>query len=210
MNKYEELDRLAYLFGDNSYKDRFSYDEEYKSFVDIPGYEGLYAANKLGEIWSYQTNSIMKLAESHHGYKRIGLRNANHVLKIYAVHRIIASMFVPNPHGYREVNHKNEDTSDNRAANLEWCSRLYNCNYGHKNEKVSKRVASYNESAHMDALYPSQKIASIMTGASQGAISNACLGRAKTAGGKHWKLIEQNDTPITSSFLEDNTNNGSL
>ena len=46
------------------------------------------------------------------------------------VHRLVGSAFVPNPDNLPEINHKNENPSDNRAENLEWCDRLYNMRYG--------------------------------------------------------------------------------
>ena len=38
------------------------------------------------------------------------------------IHRVVASLFVPNPKGLPCVDHINFDTFDNRAENLQWCS----------------------------------------------------------------------------------------
>ncbi len=43
-------------------------------FVDIPGYEGLYAINKQGEIWSYYSNGLLKQKTNYRGYYCVGLR----------------------------------------------------------------------------------------------------------------------------------------
>ena len=56
--------------------------------------------------------------------------------KNYLIHRLVAAEFCPNPHGYNEVNHKNEIQIDNRDSNLEWCTHQYNCEYSFAKEYV--------------------------------------------------------------------------
>ena len=160
-----------------------------ENFKDIPGYEGLYAADSDGNIWSYYHKKILKLANSHHKYKRIQLYK-NGEFKTFAVHRIVASLFVENPYSYNEINHKNEDASDNRAENLEWCTRKYNVNYGNRIKNLSKKIVALDKNNNVISEYPSQAYASRVTGISQGSISNACSGRSHTAGGYKWKYYE--------------------
>ena len=52
-----------------------------------------------------------------------------------SVHRLVAETYIPNPHNYPEVNHKNENKLDNHVSNLEWCSTLDNLNHSHVIEK---------------------------------------------------------------------------
>ena len=41
-------------------------------------------------------------------------------------HRFIAQLFIENPNNHNEVNHIDEDKSNNCADNLEWCDRQHN------------------------------------------------------------------------------------
>jgi len=61
--------------------------------------------------------------------------------KMMLVHRIVAMAWIENPHPskWKEINHKDEDKTNNAASNLEWCDHKYNCNYGtQRKEKMKK------------------------------------------------------------------------
>lgn len=65
------------------------------------------------------------------GYQRVYLRrdSTNQREDIY-IHRIVAQVFLPNPHNYSDVNHKDCNPSNNSIDNLEWLSHKDNLNYG--------------------------------------------------------------------------------
>lgn len=54
------------------------------------------------------------------------------------IHRLVAEAFMPNENNYTDINHKDEDKTNNRIDNLEWCTHKYNMNYGTTREKISK------------------------------------------------------------------------
>lgn len=53
--------------------------------------------------------------------------------KKYLVHRLIATAFIPNPDGYKCVNHKDGNKLNNSVDNLEWCSYSDNLIHAYKN-----------------------------------------------------------------------------
>jgi len=49
--------------------------------------------------------------------------------KTYKVHRLVAETYLPNPNNLPEVNHIDENPTNNHVSNLEWCNRQYNAEY---------------------------------------------------------------------------------
>ena len=114
----------------------------------INGFEGYYEVSnlgrirsldrwmKIGAVWQLKKGIIRKPKLNASGYYTVDLsvnKNRKHLL----VHRAVASAFIPNPHNYAEVNHKDECKTNNVYTNLEWCTHAYNNNYGTHNEKIS-------------------------------------------------------------------------
>lgn len=113
-------------------------NEEWK---DIVGYEGLYQVSNLGRVRSigsdkWHKGKILKPSwDGKHNYLFIGLHKNRNVKQVY-VHRLVAEAFMPNPDNLPCVNHKDEDKTNNRYDNLEWCTIKYNSNYGKAKEKM--------------------------------------------------------------------------
>lgn len=163
---------------------------------DIPGFEGYYQASILGKIKSLKgKEKLLKPFKTNKGYYKIKLYG-----KHYFVHRLVALTFsdICGEHlpGY-EVNHLDEDTTNNVATNLRWVSHITNINWGGRNNKVkqklsnrkdqSKLVYQYSLSGELIAQYPSANEAARQTGFYQGNISRCCRGQQKTANGYIWK-----------------------
>lgn len=95
----------------------------------VPGYEGLYMVSNRGDVMSLPKPThyghVMKQDKIWSGYLRVCLCKDS-VKRGFAVHRLVASAFIPNPNGKAEVNHINGDRADNRAENLEWVTRSEN------------------------------------------------------------------------------------
>ena len=101
---------------------------------DIPGYEGKYFVSSLGRLRN-QDGRIMKPMLCTNGYLSACLWLHNKQRKML-IHRLVAEAFLANEHGYSDVNHIDEDKTNNEVTNLEWCTHRYNMNYGMVKEKI--------------------------------------------------------------------------
>lgn len=97
--------------------------------VDIIGYEGIYAITSCGKVWSYKRKKFLKPNKRMDGYRSVLLSDEAGNQKKWFVHRLVAMAYIPNPNCFPQVNHKDENKSNNCLNNLEWCSAQYNVDY---------------------------------------------------------------------------------
>lgn len=105
----------------------------------IPWTNGRYGVSNLGNVYSFiKEKRLLRQAKQKTGYMMVHwIENGKQ--KSYTVHRLVAIMFLPNHDNLPCVNHKNEDRTDNRVENLEWCTYKYNNNYGTCRDKIRER-----------------------------------------------------------------------
>ena len=109
-------------------------------YRDIEGYEGLYAVDEKGNVWSYEKISpfginggvvkrggyILKTSRTKRTtHQRVTLIKSGK-RKQHFVHRLVALAFIPNPDNLPFVNHKDCDPTNNHVSNLEWCTAKQN------------------------------------------------------------------------------------
>ena len=117
------------------------------------------------------------------GYLRITL-NKNGKYKTFAVHRLVAEAFIPNPNNLPCVNHKDENQFNNDFRNLEWCTYKYNSNYGTIKQRLSKSLSGENNGMYGKA--PANKGVA-MSDEQKEKLRLSHLGNNK---GRHWKLVD--------------------
>ena len=176
-------------------------------YKDIKNYEGLYQISNLGNVKSIKSKKILAQSHSPSGYKFVNLRK-NLKGKNFRVHRLVAEAFIPNYANLPYINHKDENTQNNRVDNLEWCTASYNINYGNRNDKVAKKVSIWRKKKGSDYSprkrrkvaqytlddkfikeYKSINEAGRKTNSSIGTIYKCCNGTSKTCGGYKWKFV---------------------
>ena len=166
---------------------------------DIEGYEGLYQVSNLGRVKSLRNNIILSQSITRNGYKNVILYT-NNIRKLYLVHRLVATAFIPNPDNLPQVNHKDENKTNNRVDNLEWCDCKYNINYGtcirrrqlsNTNGKCSKTVLQYSLDGTFIKEWKSTMDVERNLGLANSHISECCRNIIKTAYGYIWKYKKE-------------------
>lgn len=113
----------------------------------IPGYEGLYAVNESGQVYSFRTGRMLTLRPNSNGYLRADLyKHSKRDQRL--VHRLVAEMFLPNSEGKKEINHKNGNRADNRLSNLEWCTRSENLKHSFANGREHPMTGKFGALHH--------------------------------------------------------------
>lgn len=119
---------------------------ENEVWKDIEGYEDSYKVSNLGRVKSLdridalghrRKGKILAITLATNGYRKIGLMKDGNT-KNHSVHRLVAKAFLDNSSNLPQVNHKDEDKTNNVVSNLEWCTQSYNNGYGTRNERAAK------------------------------------------------------------------------
>lgn len=112
--------------------------------------------------------------------------------KTILVHRLVALCFISNPHNYPEVNHIDENPSNNDISNLEWCEHKYNINHGTRTTRSatsrSKQVKQLTMDGELVKIWISTSEAG-RNGFIQTVISKCCNNKQLTHKGFKWEYF---------------------
>lgn len=187
---------------------------EMEVWKPVVGWEELYEVSNIGRVRSIDrvcgTKHIQRkkgrLLKQHNTIRTGGRRQDEYPYKWVhmsrnckpfrgAVHRLVAMAFVPNPNPtkFNQVNHKDENKSNNRADNLEWCDNRYNCNYGtHVKRAIEncphrKVVRQYTLLGEFVKEHLSAAAAAKSVNIEYPSVINVCRGDMISAGGFLWR-----------------------
>lgn len=176
---------------------------------DIPNFEGYYQVSSTGKVRSLERkfvnkrnqhrtypSKILKPTVMPNGYLQVNLKKQGKTFRRF-VHRLVATVFVPNEFGYKTVNHIDENKQNNCISNLEWCSQRYNNNYGTRLKRAiqsrSKRIALIDKDGDVIATFKNSIVAGTLLKIDSRLIRGVAEGSHRTAGGYMWKYLKKGE-----------------
>lgn len=181
-----------------------------KLIADFPDY----AIDTEGKVFNVKSGKYRRYSVTQRGYCSVDLHRKG-TIKRFLVHRLVAEAFIPNPNNFPQVNHIDENPSNNNVNNLEWCTAKYNMNYGKgaktrhlkidyskpcykqnaiiNGQKTSKPVCQYDKKGILINRFNSAKEAERITGIDSAHIGHCCTLKRRTAGGYCWRFERSDD-----------------
>lgn len=178
-------------------------EEKWKTIEGYPNYQvsslgrvkSIERKEKYKNVYRTRKEKILKPNKHSNGYLLVKIFNEGKAKKIL-IHRLVASAFVQNNSLFNnEVNHLDENKENNCASNLDWCTTEQNCNFGTRNERISKANKNGKKSKAVicietSKIYPSTREIQRQFGFNQSSIQKCCVGKQKTSYGYHWRYVD--------------------
>lgn len=163
---------------------------------DIEDYEGLYQVSNLGRVKRVESDRVLKKFKYTGGYLKVTL-SKNGVKSNHKIHRLVAQAFIPNPDNKPQVNHIDEDKTNNRVDNLEWSTATENANHGTRTERMAKTrsipiLATNIKTGEVEEFYGARECGRQL-GLNQGHITSVLKGRRRQTGGYTFKYKGENN-----------------
>lgn len=167
----------------------------------IPGYSNYYVSTK-GRVFNNKYGRFKNASLSNRGYPYVGLYLNGERIN-FSIHRLVASVFVPNPDSLPSVRHLNDIKTDNQVENLAWGSQSENNEDGIRNgcwDNILRPIIAINNDTGIGYYYDSCSEASRGLGYSRPAV-NSCMRKGYNIGG--YRIEDADD-----KYLYDGIQNG--
>lgn len=147
---------------------------------------------------------VLKQYRERGGYMRVKFK-VNGETKSILVHRAVAICYIPNPDNLPEVNHIDNNRTNNTVSNLEWCTRQYNQdykkNFGTSPAQIQGRpVFAVNLKTGKVLRFETQSEAARQLGIPSSNINMVIKGKMNTAGG-YW--FTEDESEITEEKIQE-------
>lgn len=106
----------------------------------IPNYQ----VSNLGRVKNMKTKHILIPDTEEKGYKRITAK-IDGKRKHFAVHRLVAFAFIPNPENKPQIDHIDCNKSNNRVDNLQWVTNKENSQL--RWSRIRKALSKYGRNS---------------------------------------------------------------
>ena len=198
--------------------------EEWRKIKGYPNYE----VSNFGNVRSYVSRTVISDTPhllspriDHNGYPFVNLYSPEHKMKSIKIHRLVAEAFIPNPDNLPQINHKDEDKTNNSVfmngdgsidsdkSNLEWCTAKHNVNHGtgHYRSCITRRKCCTKEvfqfaldGSFIQSFYSCSE-ASRKTGINLSCISSAAKHVSYTAGSYLWSYTPDYDFALEKKYI---------
>ena len=187
---------------------------------DVVGWEDFYMVSSLGRIvslgrfvkfYAYTKMIDPCLMQQHrgrNGYFSVTLKK-NGEKKCISVHRLVAISFIPNPNDYPCIDHINDNKTDNRACNLQWCTHKFNNSKEHHRHaeslsqrgkilsSIRKQIVQLSTNGGFIQIFPSMTDADL-NGFQHSAIHRVIHNKLRTHKGFKWMYLSDYEKSLVN------------
>jgi len=131
---------------ETEFSKQFVYEDQCEYWIQCPYPYSQYEASNLGHIRTKRNGHMMEPRFNESGYYRVHVTKDDGTDQDARVHRLVCMTFNGDPptENHTDVNHINENKTDDRACNLNWMTRAENNAWGTRTERAAAKIKENN------------------------------------------------------------------